>query len=184
MEINKLTVDNLNNEIINYNNLDEDLNYISLYKYDKTELTSGKTESSSLNNCNFEEDEKDDGLNIDIDVLKKMVVKWLKLDDKIKDLNKEVKDMKSEKSQMEDKILLFMDNNEQNEIEVKNDKLEKKKSESKEPINEEYIKKCLIKSIDDVETVDKLTNIIINNREITEKYKLARKGQKKPNKKN
>jgi hypothetical protein len=178
MEINKLTVDNLNNEIINYNNLDEDLNYISSYKYDKVEM------SSPLNNVDFEEDEKEDGLNIDIDVLKKMVIKWLKLDDKIKDLNKEVKDMKSEKSQMEDKILLFMDNNEQNEIEIKNDKLEKKKSESKEPINEEYIKKCLIKSIDDVETVDKLTNIIINNREITEKYKLARKGQKKPNKKN
>jgi hypothetical protein len=186
MEINTLTVNNLDNEIINYKNLNDDLLYISSYKHEKqnTSLKNQNNIDEIGKSGEIDEIDKEDDEKIDIDILKKMVVKWIKLDDKIKDYNKEIKDMKNEKLQMEDKILLFMDDNEQNEIQVKNDKLEKKKSETKEAINEEYIKKCLIKSIDDVEMVDKLTNIIISNRAITESYKLARKTQKKPNKKN
>jgi len=117
--------------------------------------------------------DEDDGINVD--VLKKMVVRWIKLDDNIKEINKQAKDLKDEKTQIESKILFFMNKNKTEEIQVKDGKLEKKRGEKKEPINEEYIKKCLVKSFDDVEMVDKLAKVILENREITETYKLARK---------
>lgn len=134
------------------------------------------TDNNNNNNDNQEEDIVNG--EIDVNVLKKMVVKWIKLDDTIKDYNNDIKDFKSEKLQLEEKILSFMNKNEQKEISVKDGKIEKKKSETKEPINEEYIKKCLIKSFDNVELVDKLTNDIINNRIIKESYRLSRKSTK------
>ena len=110
-----------------------------------------------------------------------MIVRWIKLDDIIKDYNSEVKECKNEKTQLEDKILVYMNQTDQNEITVKDGKLEKKKNETKETINEEYIKKCLVKNIDDVAMIDKLTNIILNSRAIKESYKLSRKTIKTSN---
>ena len=144
---------------------------------------------SLLNNkCNWkekhenkEEKDKDKEVTeetISVNLLKKLVIRWITLDDHVKEMSKEMKEFKDEKTQIEDKILNFMKNTSQDEIPVKNEKLKRKKSETKEKIDEEYIKKCLIKNINDVEAVDKLTNIIMTNRAITETYKLARIGKK------
>jgi hypothetical protein len=168
------------NEISPFN-LDIETSDLIIQNYDNilievSSSISDKAESDNTNNpTNNSDSESDEETEIDVNVLKKMVIRWITLDDNIKEYNKEVKDLKSEKTQLEEKILVFMNKNEQNEIPVKDGKLEKKKSETKEPINEEYIKKCLIKSVDDIVLVDKLTNIILNSREITESYKLARK---------
>ena len=167
---------------INVFNLDTDTSNVILQNYEEILLSLTLDNDTKNNNFNDEKNDNDDNDNeedeIDVNVLKKMVVKWIKLDDTIKEYNKDIKDFKSEKSQLEEKILSFMNKNEQNEIPVKDGKIEKKKSETKEPINEEYIKKCLIKSIDDVELVDKLTSVIVNNRSIKESYRLSRKSTK------
>lgn len=127
---------------------------------------------NNISDCDSDDNE------INVDVLKKMVIKWIKLDDSIKEINKDIKEHKSEKSQLEEKILDYMNKTDKNEIPVKDGKIEKKKSEAKDPINEEHIKKCLIKSINDVQLVDKIATDIINNRMITEMYKLSRKSAK------
>jgi hypothetical protein len=160
MEFNTISLDNLDTEIS-----DDLFNEINNYL-----ITLSQDSMISSN------DLKSDNLyNIDINILKKMVVRWIKLDDTIKEYNKDIKDFKDEKVQLEDKIISFMNKNEQNEILVKDGKVEKKASEKKEPINEEYIKKCLVKSVDDLIMIDKITNMIISSREITETYKLSRK---------
>jgi hypothetical protein len=165
-----LDIETSNSVIQNYDNI---LIEVST-SINNGHMTNENNESNNLNDSDSES-ETDKEPEIDVNVLKKMVIRWITLDDNIKEYNKEVKDLKSEKTQLEEKILTFMNKNEQNEIPVKDGKLEKKKSETKEPINEEYIKKCLIKSVDDIVLVDKLTSIILNSREITESYKLARK---------
>ena len=108
-----------------------------------------------------------------------MIYKWLSLDDKLKEINSIIKDVKNEKSQLEEKILGYMDKTEKNEITTDNEKLEKKKTQTKEPMNEDYIKRCLLKTLNDIETADKLTNLLITSREITQSYKLSRGGTKK-----
>jgi hypothetical protein len=117
---------------------------------------------------------------INISILKKMVIRWLKLDDFIRDRTKEIKDTKDEKTQIEDKILAFMQHTEQDEIPVKDEKLKRKKTETKEKIDEEYIKKVLTQTMPgNIEMVDKLTNVIITNRSSTVAYKLTRTGKGK-----
>lgn len=112
---------------------------------------------------------------INVSILKRMIIQWLKLDDFIRDKNKEIKNVKEEKTQIEDKILLFMESTEQDEIIAKDDKLKRKKIETKEKINEEYMKKTLLLALPgNLEMVDKLTNVLVNNRAITESYKLTR----------
>ena len=139
---------------INPFNLDIETEDTVIQNYDNilievsTSINTNNTihENNEINDTNSDSDsESEKEPEIDVNVLKKMVIRWITLDDNIKEYNKEVQDLKSEKTQLEEKILAFMNKNEQNEIPVKDGKLEKKKSESKEPINEEYIKKCLIK---------------------------------------
>ena len=169
------------NEITVFN-LDNETSLEDLVQYNEilTFLINNNDSDNNNNKYQDNDNEDDDLVNdeIDVNILKKMVLKWIKLDDDIKEYNKEIKDFKSEKSQLEEKILSFMNKNEQKEIPVKDGKIEKVKSETKEPINEEYIKKCLIKSFDNVELVDKLTSDIINNRLIKESYRLSRKSTK------
>jgi hypothetical protein len=135
-----------------------------------------------LNNLeNIDNEKSINELEIKIDVLKKMIIRWINLDDIIKEYNGKIKDLKNEKLQIEDKILIYMEKNNKKEIDITNGKLEKTKVESKEPFNDEYIKKCLSNTINDIEMIDKLTNILINNREIKECYKLKRKIDKNKN---
>jgi hypothetical protein len=159
-DLNKITIDTLDNDLLN-----TDFNIIN------DNIKAIKKTLSKADIINNVQDEK----LYDVEMLKKMVIKWLKLDDNVKECNKRAKEFKEEKIQIEDKILSFMNNSNTNEIQVKDGKLEKKCGQKKEPINEEYIKKCLVKSFDDVETVDKLTKMLLESREITETYKLSRK---------
>ena len=193
MEINKINIDNLDNDISNkdLHILNDNITALSSYKIvDKKTYKSKPKEEyiSPINTSNAsivdvnavikevdEDEDEDEETEYDVDLLKKMVIRWIKLDDNIKECNKQAKEIKDEKTQIESKILLFMNNSDTNEIQVKDGKLEKKRGEKKESINEEYIKKCLVKSFDDVEMIDKLTKMILENREITETYKLARK---------
>ena len=176
-----INIDNIYNNDINYNNI----NYADLdddkKSKSKSKSKSKKNDNEILSNSDLDSD-SDEKSEISIDIVKKMVIKWVKLDDKIKETNKTVKEMKDEKVQLEDKILTFMTNNEQETIPVKDGKIEKKESVTKEPINEEYIKKSLIGQIEDIALIDKLTEIIMTNRAITKKYKLSRiiNKEKKP----
>jgi len=178
MQFNKITIETLDNDISNdgFNILNDNITALSSYKIDSTQQATKVTKHSLINNQVISESKSEsDDDNVDVDLLKKMVIRWITLDDNIKEFTKKAKDIKDEKTQIEEKILYFMKQNETNEIQVKDGKLEKKRGEKKEPINEEYIKKCLVKSFDDVEMIDKLTKMILENREITETYKLARK---------
>lgn len=122
-------------------------------------------------------------IEIKIEVLKYMIKKWITLDDDSKKINSLMKDIKNEKIQIEEKILGYMEKTEQNEINTTDGKIEKKKTETKEQMNEDYIKKCLLKSVTDIEAVDKLTSSILTSRDVKYSYKLARGSDKKNNKK-
>lgn len=117
---------------------------------------------------------------INVTILKKMIIRWLKLDDVMKEKSKEIKEIKDEKGQIEDKILTFMQHTEQDEILAKDEKLKRTKSETKEKIDEEYIKKTLLIAMpgpQNIEIVDNLANMLMNSRATTQTYKLTRVGK-------
>ena len=122
--------------------------------------------------------EADEAEVVNFTILKKMIIRWLKLDDVMKEKTKEIKELKDEKGQIEDKILAFMQHTEQDEIVAKDEKLKRTKSETKEKIDEEYIKKTLLVAMPgNIEAVDNLTNMLINSRATTQTYKLTRVGK-------
>ena len=74
---------------------------------------------------------------------KNIVIAWVQLDDKIKTINSELKNMKDEKKQYEDFILDFMEKYNENMITLSNGILKKNVSQTKQSINEEMINEAI-----------------------------------------
>ena len=110
---------------------------------------------------------------------KNIVIAWVQLDDKIKTINSELKNMKDEKKQYEDFILDFMEKYNENMITLSNGILKKNVSQTKQSINEEMINEAIEEFTKDVEQAYTITQKIIEKRQINEKVTLKRQIIKK-----
>lgn len=110
---------------------------------------------------------------------KNIVIAWVQLDDKIKTINSELKNMKDEKKQYEDFILNFMEKYNENMITLSNGILKKNVSQTKQSINEEMINEAIEEFTKDVEQAYTITQKIIEKRQINEKVTLKRQIIKK-----
>jgi hypothetical protein len=112
---------------------------------------------------------------------KNIVIAWVQLDDKIKTINSELKNMKDEKKQYEEFILNFMEKYNENMITLSNGILKKNVSQTKQSINEEMINEAIEEFTKDVEQAYTITQKIIEKRQINEKVTLKRQIIKKKN---
>jgi hypothetical protein len=110
---------------------------------------------------------------------KNIVIAWVQLDDKIKTINSELKNMKDEKKQYEEFILNFMEKYNENMITLSNGILKKNVSQTKQSINEEMINEAIEEFTKDVEQAYTITQKIIEKRQINEKVTLKRQIIKK-----
>lgn len=110
---------------------------------------------------------------------KKIVIAWVGLDDKIKVINTELKNIKDEKKQYEEYILNFMEKYNENVITLSNGLLKKNISQTKESIKEEMIQETIEEIIKDAEQAYTITQKIIQKRQVNEKITLKRQLQKK-----
>jgi hypothetical protein len=108
-----------------------------------------------------------------------IVISWVQLDDKIKAINSELKNMKDEKKQYEDFILSFMEKYNENMITLSNGILKKNVSQTKQSINEEMINEVIEEFTKDVEQAYAITQKIIQKRQVNEKVTLKRQINKK-----
>ena len=115
---------------------------------------------------------------------KKIVISWVELDDKIKLINAELKNIKDEKKQYEDFILSFMEKYNENMITLSNGSLKKNISQTKESIKEEMIQEAIQEYTKDLEEAYSITQKIIQKRQINEKVTLKRQTNKKKDIKN
>ena len=112
---------------------------------------------------------------------KNIVIAWVQLDDKIKTINSELKNMKDEKKQYEDFILDFMEKYNENMITLSNGILKKNVSQTKQSINEEMINEAIEVFTKDAEQAYTITQKIIQKRQVNEKISLKRQVIKKKN---
>jgi hypothetical protein len=134
---------------------------------------------------NQDSDDKEDNANekYDVNELKELIVNWLSLDEKIKVINEEVKDLKLEKNQYETYILEFMTNTKKEVIKTKDSVIKKNVYQSKGALKEELIMNSLTEILKDSVQAYEITQKIINSRPITEKVSLkTEKTEKKKNK--
>ena len=119
-------------------------------KYKPIKQESQESESQELNQDEIEE-------------LKELIKNWLDLDDKIKCISDEVKDIKMEKKQYETYILEFMDKSKKEVIKTKESTLRKDVKQSKGSPKEETILTTLTQILSDPDQAYKITQRIISN---------------------
>jgi hypothetical protein len=135
-----------------------------------------------MENTNLETNEKNIIEETDEELKKKfknIVIAWVQLDDKIKVINSELKNMKDEKKQYEDFILGFMEKYNENMITLSNGSLKKNVSQTKESIKEEMIQEAIEEFTKDIEQAYTITQKIIEKRQTNERITLKRQTNKK-----
>jgi hypothetical protein len=137
-----------------------------------------------MENTNLEMNETDESEEELKKKFKKIVISWVELDDKIKLINAELKNIKDEKKQYEDFILSFMEKYNENMITLSNGSLKKNISQTKESIKEEMIQEAIQEYTKDLEEAYSITQKIIQKRQINEKVTLKRQTNKKKDIKN
>ncbi|MEM0354183.1 MAG: hypothetical protein QXW79_01240 [Thermoplasmata archaeon] len=152
-------------------------------KYDKQTQHNKKSEDEQINS------EEDDIETEQIvlsekmkNFLRKKIIEWLDLDDKLKELNTKVKKYKKTKKQQEELIIktLVKLGMEDNKIDIhdKNNNIRSRvyryKSITKGAIKEDIIRDALMEIMRDEKMVDQLVKKIDSKRPINERYYLKR----------
>jgi uncharacterized HAD superfamily protein len=109
------------------------------------------------------------------------VIKYLDIDDEIRNYRIKTKDLLKEKKEFEDKILNFLESVEEQSIVVRDGKLIKNISKTKAPLKKESIFKSLLEITGDNTKALTLTDHIINSRPTVERVNLKRTKNRKKN---
>ena len=118
---------------------------------------------------------------MDKDELLNVVKNWISLDDKIKELQKRIREMKSEKKQATETLVETMKNNEIDCFELgAGNKLMYTKNKSKKPLSKKHLLDSLSKYFQgNKEQAAQLSKFIMNSREETIRENIRRKIPKK-----
>lgn len=119
-------------------------------------------------------------------VFKEMVINWVKIDDKIRVIGDELKELKNEKKQFEEYILGVMEKMEEDTVTLSNGLLKRNVSQSKGSIKEELIQEAINEITKDADKAYEMTQYIIQKRPVSEKVALKRtirRDKDKPKKK-
>ena len=115
---------------------------------------------------------------------KQKVLKWLAMDDEIREMRAKSKELTSKKKEYEEYILSFLENVGEKELAVSDGKLRRNISKTKKPLSKEWIQKSLTELIKDKTKATTMTDHIINNRETVERINLKRTKNRGPKDKN
>jgi len=115
-----------------------------------------------------------------VDVIKRTVKEYIKIDDNIKDMNTVLKDLRKKKSEYEDTIMNYMLSEKLGKVDIGSGMLRISKSKPKKPVNKKIVLDVLVEHLNGGHDVaNKITEEIFNNDEAEEVTKLERKSNKK-----
>lgn len=115
---------------------------------------------------------------------KNKVLKWLSIDDEIREMRAKSKELTVKKKEHEEYILSFLEQVGEKELAVSDGKLRRNVSKTKKPLSKEWIQKSLTELIKDKTKATTMTEHIINNRETVERVNLKRTKNRGPKDKN
>lgn len=111
--------------------------------------------------------------------LKSTVKEWLILDNEMREIQRILKEKKERKKALTDNVIELMKAKQVDELNVNDGKLIYSQTKTKSPLNKQHIATCLGDEFkNDPEKVSKLTEHILNSREIKLKDNLKRKVDK------
>ena len=111
----------------------------------------------------------------ELDDFKNKVGSWLELDEQISSMEKKVRELKKIRNKkLEPEITTFMVKFNISDLNTNNGKLRCNARNTKKPLNKINIRENLCKVIEDINSVDKAMELILNNREVVTTYKLTK----------
>lgn len=113
------------------------------------------------------------------DNFKNNVLKWIDIDDKIREHRKAMKELTNMKKDFETNIISYLTEVDEEGVMVKDGMLKKTVTKSKEPLKKENIQSALIEITGDSSKASMLTEHILKSRKETEKVSLRRTIKKK-----
>lgn len=103
------------------------------------------------------------------------VKQWVKIDDTVREVSQKVRELKQEKKGLEDKILSFMRNNEQEVLQISSGgTLRLSLSKVKGGLKEDYIRDVLTRFTKDPDETSKIVEVLMSDRPQTERTYLKR----------
>jgi hypothetical protein len=115
----------------------------------------------------------------EVDEFKKLVHKWLTIDDNIRELKKAEKELNEQKKAITPEIIGFMSKHSIEDCNTNNGKLKYSVSIHKKPINREFLVGKLSTYLNNSKKSEEITEYLLGNREIEEKINLRRTFSKK-----
>jgi len=110
----------------------------------------------------------------EVEEFKKLVHKWLSIDDDIRQLKKAEKELNEAKKALTPEILEFMSKNSIEDCNTVNGKLKYAVSQHKKPINKKYLVDKLTTYMNNTKKGEELTAFLLDNREMEQKVNLRR----------
>jgi hypothetical protein len=117
--------------------------------------------------------------DFEVEEFKKLVHKWLTIDDNIRQLKKAEKDLNDEKKNLTPEIIDFMSKHSIEDCNTSNGKLKYSVSLHKKPINRQYLVDKLTTYLNNTKKSEEITTFLLDSREIEEKINLRRTFTKK-----
>lgn len=92
---------------------------------------------------------------------------WVQLDDKIKEYNEVLKELRKKKNAIQGNINVYVDENNIGHatVQISDGKLKFQKTKVTQPLTLKYLKECLDKCISNEDDVTKIMSVIKNSRE-------------------
>lgn len=108
------------------------------------------------------------------------VIKYLKFDDKIKEIEGSVRELRKKRDECEKIILKHLMELKKDYVSTSNGKLSLNTKETKGPVSKENIKTVLSKKINDTKIVEEILSEIENSRQVKTKTNIERNKDKPP----
>jgi len=104
------------------------------------------------------------------------IQQWVELDNKVKLLNDQVREIRNERNNVSDEIVAFVDQNNLDKaiVEISDGALKFGKTKQTSSLTLKFVKKCLSECITKEETVDQLIEYMKSKREIKMKSDIKR----------
>tara|TARA_B100000424_G_scaffold269815_1_gene267611 strand:- start:2644 stop:2988 length:345 start_codon:yes stop_codon:yes gene_type:complete len=111
-----------------------------------------------------------------MDRFQNQIKQWVELDNKVKVLNNELRELRTERTNISDAIVSFVDTNNLDKavIEISDGSLKFGTYKQTSAITLKFVKKCLSECIDNEETVEQLIQYIKSKRDIKMKSDIKR----------
>jgi hypothetical protein len=111
----------------------------------------------------------------DLEDFRNKVGTWLELDEQISSFEKKIRELKKIRNKkLEPEITGFMVKFNISDLNTNTGKLKCNARNTKKPLNKINIRENLCKVIQDMNSVDKAMELIVNNREVVTTYKLTK----------